>query len=268
MYSWLWETLRWTDGLDIAIMAFIVYRLLLVLRGTAAFQAMVGLGFLLGLFLISGSIGLTSINWLLGELTVYIVLAVIILFQQDIRRALARAGSLFPTARSSAELPMLEELVKASFYLASRRIGALVALEREADLSEYIEAATDVDAVVSHSLLLSIFHHTSPMHDGAVVIQDSRLAAAQVFLPLTQSKEVSRFFGTRHRAAIGLTEETDAVCIVVSEERGTVSLVERGQVSPCGDADELRGKLLDIFQQESEKPSSRPWWRLWRSADA
>lgn len=261
MYSWLWETLRWTDALDILILAWIVYRLLLVLRGTVAFQALVGLGFLLGLFLISGSLELTSLNWLLGELTVYIVLAVIILFQQDIRRALARAGSLVPTSRSSTELPMLEELVKASFNLASRRIGALVAIEREADLDEYIEAATDVDAVVSHGLLLSIFHHTSPMHDGAVVIQDGRIAAAQVFLPLTQTKEVSRFFGTRHRAAIGLTEETDAICVVVSEERGTVSLVDRGQVSPCADADELREKLLDIFQQDSDEPASRflPW---------
>jgi len=262
MYLWLWETIRWTDVVDIAILAFITYRVLLLLRGTRAFQALVGLLLLLLLFFLSEVLGLTAINWLLDTLTVYIVLAVIILFQQDIRRALARAGRLFPTTRVSAELPMLEELVKASFNLASRRIGALVAIERNAELGEYIEAAASVDGVVSHGLLLSIFHHTSPMHDGAVVIQKGRLSAAQAFLPLTQSKEVSRFFGTRHRAAIGLTEETDAICIVISEERGTVSLVGAGQVSPCADADELREKLVDIFQKDASRaPRTLMPWR-------
>ena len=123
--------------------------------------------------------------------------------------------------------------------MGARRLGALIAIEREASLDEYVDPATHLDALVSQELLLSIFHPTSPLHDGAVVLQDGRLAAAQAFLPLSLSKDVSRVYGTRHRAAIGLTEATDALVIIVSEERGTVSLVQRGQITP---------KLQEIFQ--------------------
>lgn len=259
MLGWLWESLRWTDGLDIAIMAFLIYRSLLIMRGTRAFQSLIGLIFLGLLYVAADRLDLTSIRWMLDKFFVYIVLAVIVLFQQDIRRALARAGGrLFPTLRTSSDVPMLEDLIKASFAMASRRIGALIAIEQEASLDEYIEAAQGLDAQVSDELLLAIFHPTSPLHDGAVVVQKGRIAAAKVFLPLTLSKDVSRFFGTRHRAALGLTEETDAVVIIVSEERGTVSLVQHGQINPTSDANELRERLQEIFQGERtqvERPS-------------
>jgi diadenylate cyclase len=256
--GWLWASVRWTDILDIAIMAFLIYRTLLLMRGTRAFQSLVGLMFLLGLYFVAERLELTSVRWMLDKFIVYIVLAVIILFQQDIRRALARAGGrFFVSLRSSTEVPILEDIIKASFALASRRIGALIAIERFATLDEYIEASQPLDAQVSDELLMSLFHPTSPLHDGAVIVQKDRIAAAKVFLPLTLSKEVSRFFGTRHRAALGLTEETDAIVIIVSEERGTVSLVQHGRLIPTSDANELRERLQEIFQGTRIRPEPK-----------
>ena len=257
MNSWLWDSLGWTDVLDIGILSFILYRTLKVLQGSRALQILLGLAFILLLFLVSEQLGLTSIHWLLEELLVYIVLAVIILFQADIRRGLARAGGILPSFRSATEVSMLEELTKASFTLASRRMGALIAIERAANLDEFIDPATQLDAQVSHELLQAVFHPTSPLHDGAVVIRDGRLAAAQVFLPLSLSKEVSRFYGTRHRAALGLTEETYAIVLIVSEERGSVSVVQDGQITPTSDANELRERLQSIFATH-EPTEARP----------
>ncbi|MCB9777758.1 MAG: TIGR00159 family protein [Alphaproteobacteria bacterium] len=257
--SWLWllDTFEWTDAVDIGIMAYLLYRALLILRGTRAFQSLVGLVFVLVLYVVSERFGLASIAWLLDKFFVYIVLAVIILFQTDIRRGLARAGGrFFPRLSQATDLSMVEELIKASFALATRRMGALVVIEREASLDDWVEAATPLDARIGQELLLSIFHPTSPLHDGAVVLQKGRIAAAQVFLPLTQSKEVSRMLGTRHRAALGLTEETDAVVVIVSEERGTVSVVEQGTLSPCSDANELRSKLQALLQPKGEAKKS------------
>lgn len=205
--------------------------------------------FLVALYAVSTRAGLSSINWLLETTSAHILLAIIIIFQEDIRKALARAGQILPSRfGSDTDLPMVQELVKVSFTMGARRLGALIAIEREGSLDEYVEPASRLDALVSQELLLSIFHPTSPLHDGAVVLQDGRLAAAQVFLPLSLSKKVSRVYGTRHRAAIGLTESTDAVVIIVSEERGTVSLVMRGTITPMSDANELRQKLQEIFQ--------------------
>lgn len=203
----------------------------------------------MALYAVSTRAGLSSINWLLETTSAHILLAIIIIFQEDIRKALARAGQILPSRfGSDTDLPMVQELVKVSFTMGARRLGALIAIEREGSLDEYVEPASRLDALVSQELLLSIFHPTSPLHDGAVVLQDGRLAAAQVFLPLSLSKKVSRVYGTRHRAAIGLTESTDAVVIIVSEERGTVSLVMRGTITPMSDANELRQKLQEIFQ--------------------
>jgi diadenylate cyclase len=222
---------------------------LLLIQGTRAVQSLLGLLFLVALYAVSTRAGLSSINWLLETTSAHILLAIIIIFQEDIRKALARAGQILPSRfGADTDLPMVQELVKVSFTMGARRLGALIAIEREGSLDEYVEPASRLDALVSQELLLAIFHPTSPLHDGAVVLQDGRLAAAQVFLPLSLSKNVSRVYGTRHRAAIGLTESTDAVVIIVSEERGTVSLVMRGTITPMSDANELRQKLQEIFQ--------------------
>ena len=171
------------------------------------------------------------------------------LFQHDIRRALTEMGrgSLFGIRRRAAYTPLVEELTRAALSLASKRIGALVVLERTVGLNEYIEVGTPLDAQVSRELLGSIFLPASPIHDGAVVIQAGRIAAAGCYLPLTANPEVSKQLGTRHRAAIGLTEETDAIVVVVSEEEGTVALVREGQIDQALDAGTLRTELQRFF---------------------
>jgi len=260
-WLWLWDALGWADLLDISIMAFLIYRAIMIMRGTRALQSVFGLVALMVLYVVSGRLGLLSIHTVLDRFFVYIVLAVVILFQQDIRRGLARAGGrLFPRLSTGTDLTLVEEVVKASFALASRRMGALVVIEREASLDDWVEPASPLEARISQELLLAIFHPTSPLHDGAVVVQKGRIAAAQVFLPLTQSKEVSRMLGTRHRAAIGLTEETDALVVIVSEERGTVSIVMEGRLVPCRDANELRSRLQEILQPRHKlhKPAPTP----------
>ncbi len=257
MIEWLSDTMRPTDLLDIAILAFLVHRIYIIVRGTRAAQSLAGLAILALLYVLSDRLQLNALHWVLDKFFVYVFIAVIVLFQQDIRRALARAGGrFFPSLRSQASVPVAEEIIKASFALASRRMGALIAIERGASLEDYMEtSSTRLDAQVHQELLLAIFHPTSPLHDGAVVIQKGRVAAAQVFVPLKLTKDVSRFYGTRHRAALGLTEETDCVVIIVSEERGTVSLVEGGQMTPVSDPNELRQLLLERFQDLTVQPS-------------
>ncbi len=255
LLSWI-ENMRWSDLLDIALLWFLLYRILLLLRGTRAIQSLLGLLVVLMLFVMSGRFQLYALHWMLEKFFVYIVLAVIILFQADIKRGLATAGQrLFPSFKGKPDTGATEEIIRASFQMASRRIGALIALEREASLDDYADAGGRLDARVSGDLLLSIFHPTSPLHDGAVVVQQGRLVAAKVFLPLSLSREVSRFYGTRHRAALGLTEETDAVVILVSEERGTVAVVVAGEVIPVADGNELRLRLLDFFQADARRSS-------------
>lgn len=246
---WFWlGTIRLADVLDIAILGFLVYRALLLLRGTRAFQSLVGLGVLLLIYVLAGRLELYAIHWMLEKFFVYIVLAVIILFQTDIKRGLASTGGrLFPSFTRRPDPSAFEEIIRASFQMASRRIGALIALEREASLEDYADSGQRLDARVSTDLLLSLFHPTSPLHDGAVVVRQGKVLAGKVFLPLSLSRDVSRFVGTRHRAAIGLTEETDAVVIIVSEERGAVSVVVGGEMQPVASADELRERLSACF---------------------
>lgn len=258
--SWLVEQFRespfttatWVDWVDIGLLALVVYRILMVMRGTRAMQSLLGLLLLGLLYQISNYFGLSTVHWVLDNLFVYLVLALLILFQEDIRRALARAGgTLFAraTARPS-DANVLEEVIKACFALAHRRIGALMVIERSGSLEPYVEGAHALDAVVSTELLQSIFHPSSPLHDGAVVISDKRVVAAGVFLPITLSKDIARSWGTRHRAAIGLTEVTDGLCLVVSEERGTVALVRRGEIIPVADANDLRQRLVEHMGAE------------------
>ncbi|MFN7142428.1 MAG: diadenylate cyclase CdaA [Myxococcota bacterium] len=253
-----WFTnVRWTDLLDIALLWYVVYRALMLVRGTRAFQSLLGLLMALVIYVVSGRLELYAVHWMLEKFFVYIVLAVIILFQSDIKRGLAGAGGrLFPTFTSQPAQSAMEEIVRASFVMASRRIGALIALEREASLEEYADSGNRLDARASSELFLAIFHPTSPLHDGAAVVRKDKVLAAKVFLPLSLSKDVSRFYGTRHRAAIGLTEETDAVVVIVSEERGTVSLVVAGEVQPVADQNEMRERLLECFQPRAVRRSA------------
>jgi diadenylate cyclase len=245
-------TIEANDIFDIFLLSYLLYRILLVLKGTRAYQSLIGLFVLLMLYAGSQYFELYSIVWLLDKFFVYFVLAIIILFQEDIRKGLAKAGSLFPSIRKQ-EIPIFEELNKVSFLLAKRRIGALVAIEKKASLSEFVENGTQLDSIISQDLLRAIFLPNSPLHDGAVIIQNGRVAAAQTFLPLSKSKTIPKIYGTRHRAAIGLTEGTDAIVIVVSEERGTVGIVQNGQILVVRDENDMRQVMFEAMQMKNEE---------------
>ncbi len=244
---WPLENISFIDVVDILVLAYIMYRALLILQGTRAFQSLAGLLFILMLYAASKSFGLNSVFWMLDKFFVYLVLAIIILFQDDIRRGLARAGDFIPNFQTSKDITVLEDVIKTAYSLAARRIGALIAIEREASLSDYITQGTVMDAIVSQELLTSIFLPTSPLHDGAIIIQHGRIAASQCFIPISVSKNLSKVYGTRHRAAIGLTEDTDALVIAISEERGTVSLAINGEMEIMTNSNELRQRLQELF---------------------
>jgi diadenylate cyclase len=243
-------TLSWRDVLDIALVSFLIYELLLLIRGTRAVQMALSGGFLIGLFFLSEWLQLETVNWLIRNLAAYVVVAIIVLFQSDIRRALAHFGRApffryFERATSTDET--LEELVTAATTLSARRIGAIMVVERQIGLRNYIEGGIPLDATVTYDLMATIFQPGSPLHDGAAIVQGDRVAAAACFLPLSVNPRVSRELGTRHRAAIGLTEENDAVAIVVSEESGIISLAIAGDLERGLTADALRLRLRALL---------------------
>ncbi len=251
----LLRQLRWQDLVDIVLMSIIVYRLLLIIKGTKAAHMLMGLGVLLLASLLSRYFELYTVDWLIQSFWAQIVIAIIILFQPEIRRALAQMGEtpFLHTLTPAEELKSLEEIVRATIALANRKIGALIAIERETSLKDFIEIGVSLDARVSKEILLSIFHPTSPIHDGAVVIKGNRIVAAGCFLPITMSPDISKSLGTRHRAAMGLSEETDAVILIVSEETGTISMAIQGKLETHLDMGTLRDTLTDLFSVKVRK---------------
>src|SRR5712692_912623 len=252
--NWLNAILRrppigWWDLADIVVVSLLIYELLKLIRGTRAVQMAAGGGVLVALFYVSRWSRLETVNFLIRNFVGYIVFAVIVLFQSDIRRALAHLGRApffryFAKPESAEE--SIEELVVAASMLSSQRIGAIVAIERQIGLRNYIEGGIPLDAVLTYDLVVSIFQPSSPLHDGAVIVQDDRVAAAACFLPLTVNPRLTKALGSRHRAAIGLTEENDSVAIVVSEETGALSIVVDGQIERGLDTDALRARLRSL----------------------
>lgn len=240
--------LRIQDAIDILVIAYIIYRIIDLIRGTRAVQMLIGLGVVFVAFLSSQYFELYTLNWILDNFLSSILLVIVVIFQDDIRRALTQVGTrpFFGTTKW-IEPGELEEIVRAAVALASKRIGALLVLQREVGLNQYVEVGTRLDARVSKELILSIFLPNSPIHDGAVIIHHGRIIAAGCFLPLTTNPHVSRTLGTRHRAAIGLTEETDAVVVVISEEEGAISLVREGRITRDVDAGTLRTTLQKLL---------------------
>lgn len=255
--NWFTSLLRrppigWWDLLDILVVSVLIYEVLKLIRGTRAAQMVIGGGVLVALFYGSRWGHLDTVNWLIRNMVGYIVFAVIVLFQSDIRRALAHFGRApffryLAKAESAAE--SIEELVVAATLLSSQRTGAIIAIERQIGLRNYIEGGIRLDAVLTYDLLQSIFLRQSPLHDGAVIVQDDRVAAAACFLPLTVNPKLSKELGSRHRAAIGLTEENDSVAVVVSEETGSVSIVVDGEIERGLSSDELRARLRSLVLQ-------------------
>ena len=254
-----WRALA--DVADVLVVSYLIYRLLLLVRGTRAMQIAMGLALVFIVHHLARRMMLVTLSTILDAMLGTIVVLVVVLFQNDIRRLLARVGArpFFRSAERRRDVHAVEETVKAASALAQKHIGGLIVFEREASLEEFCQQGTMIDAEVSKEILYSMFvpSHENPLHDGAVVIRDGRIWQAGVFLPLTGSLKLDRSLGTRHRAAIGITEETDAVVVVVSEERGGISMCFNGNMARDLDAHTLRQALLGLFTAAPKKGASR-----------
>ena len=253
---WL-ELISWKDLIDIALVAVVAYYLLLLIRGTRAVQALVGILLIGGVYYVARATGLAALESLLEKLFIALPVVIVVLFQQEIRRALSSFGRnpLLGLGAHEEAATAINDIVLAASGLSSDRVGALIVVQRLQGLRNYVESGIVLDAKVSYDLLSTIFCPETPLHDGAVIIQGDRVAAAACFLPLTQKANLSKEFGTRHRAALGITEETDALAVVVSEETGKVSVALGGQLIRGLDAKNLRNNL---YQYLIAEPSGQP----------
>jgi diadenylate cyclase len=242
--------IRPQDFIDIGLLAVIIYRLLVLIKGTRTIPILVGLTVLLGAYALASFLDLEAIGWLMENLFSSAVVILVVLFQADIRTALARVGmtTMFRETTDTSQADLIAEVVSTAYALARRRIGGTIVLENETGLRNYIERGRAINAQPTMELMQSIFHTSSPLHDGAVIItRKGVLAAARCILPLTSNVVSSSLLGTRHRSAIGLSEETDAVVVVVSEERGLVSLAYQGVLLRDLDEKELRRRISQIL---------------------
>ncbi len=254
------RSLRWQDVVDILLVYFIIYRVLLMIRGTRAAQMLVGIAVLTVMYFGARALELLTLYWLLGTFLSSIFLIIIIVFQRDIRRALTQVGTTAFHKPLDETMAALEEIVQTAQYFARHRIGALLVLERETGLQDYVESGHNIDAILSKELLICLFHTSSPLHDGGVIIRKGRIQTAGCLLPLTKNPYINKQYGTRHRAAIGLSEETDAVVVVVSEETRQISLVQHGAINKMTDGTVMRNQLAEIF---IHKESQQPLWKNW-----
>jgi len=249
---------------DIAIVAYVVYRLLVLIRGTRAVQLIKGIIVVLVATLLSDRLNLVTVNWVLQKTLVMLVVALPIVFQPELRRALeqlGRAGFLARTLKRLGEQDvgrLVNEVVRATTILSRNRTGAIMVMERDTGLREIVETGIKVDAEVSGELLVNLFIPHTPLHDGAVVVRGSRIAAAACFLPLAESAEVGRELGSRHRAAVGITEHSDALAVVVSEETGTVSLANAGKLMRGLDEEMLRELLTSLLRARPKSAAGGP----------
>jgi len=241
--------LRWLDLLDIAIVTILIYRLLLLTKGTKTPQILLGLAVIALVYGFSGYFELRTLNAIFSSVFDNLFIIAIILFQSDIRRILSQVGrtSWFTRVDSYKDPEFIEDIVKSAISLANRKVGALIVLERDADVTEFTDAGVVIDSVFTKELLTSIFLPVSPIHDGAVVIRKGRIFLAACFLPLSLSAATNKSMGTRHRAALGLSEETDALCLIVSEENGSVSIASHGKMIHQLDSGQLRKALLEYL---------------------
>ncbi len=248
--------LRWQDILDILVVAFVIHQLISIVRGTRSVQMLLGIVVLTIVYFMASVLDLAALMWLLKTFLSSIFLIIIIVFQQDIRRALTQVGKSPFQKNLDIMDKELDEVISTVFYLSKRRIGALVIIERDTGLRDFVESGYDLDANLTKELLISIFMPVSPLHDGGVIISKGRIQTAGCILPLTQNPYINKRFGTRHRAAIGLSEETDAVVLVVSEETQEVSLVQHGALTAVSDEITLSNSMRAIFIGKESKAYS------------
>jgi len=239
---------------EIAILWFVIYEILLFFEGTRAIQVVRGIVILLVAFFLFQKLSLGTLDWLLRKLFAVSVLAALVIFHPEIRQGLARLGQRHPFAASFREEELeviLKEIYKALDTLAKHKIGALIAIEKNDPLSAFVQTGVAVDARVCAELLQAVFTPNNPLHDGGVVITNSRIAAAGCLFPLTQNQDLSRIFGMRHRAALGLSEETDAIIIVVSEERQDISFVYKGKLYKDLSQQDLLFRIKELMKMKS-----------------
>lgn len=239
--------IRWQDLVDILIVSFIIYRTILLIRGTRAIQMLAGILVVSFVYFVSIQMDLLTLQLLLRYLLSSILLILVVIFQDDIRRVLAEMGRTPFLKTQKMAVHELTEIISAAVYMARRRIGALIIIERKIGLAEYIETGFVIDAKLLQELLVTLFFPMSPMHDGAVVIKKGRIHSAACLLPLSKNPDIDKRYGTRHRAALGLSEETDAVIIVVSEETQEISIVQGGNITPMRDEVKLESLLKKIL---------------------
>uniref|UniRef100_A0A831UFW2 Diadenylate cyclase n=1 Tax=Geobacter metallireducens TaxID=28232 RepID=A0A831UFW2_GEOME len=240
----------WRDLVDITLVAFVIYRVTLLLKGKVAARLLFILATLGALYFLTGFAGLDTLHWILKSLFGSFIIIVVIIFQHDLRRALVSLGRSGGEIRYEVEeaSEAIDGLTTAMADLSARRHGALIVIEREMGVSAHLQTGTEIDAKITSEILTSIFLPYSPIHDGAVVIQRGKLTRAGCFLPLSQNPAISKSLGTRHRAALGLTEVVDAVALVVSEETGQMSVVCGGKLMPMPDAATLRKTLKRLIE--------------------
>lgn len=250
--------------LDIAIVWFIIYRMIMYAQRTRAMNVLQGVAVIFVAKSISQAVGLQTIDWILNQIISWGVIALIILFQPELRRVLENLGRNLFTSRSSNRNPseeLIEDLETSLFYMSKRKIGALIAIEAEDPLEEFIASGIDLESEISSQLLINIFIPNTPLHDGAVVIRNFKIAAASCYLPLSESKTIPKELGTRHRAAIGLGEATDALILIVSEETGAISLVKHDFLHRDLDRQALRDLLMKYLYDENKADNDRDIWQ-------
>jgi diadenylate cyclase len=245
-----WPHLTMTNVIDIVLVAFVVYQFLMLVRGTRAAPMLVGVA-AVGLGFYIARVGrLTTLSWLVSTLLPYVVFALIVVFQAELRHALANLGSRITLSRAaSSESDAYDDIVLAANLFSQNQTGALIVIEREIGLRTYIESGVPLDARLSYDLLATIFRPSAPLHDGAVIVQKDRIAAAACFLPLSMNPVLSTQMGTRHRAGIGITEETDAIAVIVSEESGAISLAVAGNFERDLTVEQLRERLSTLLRR-------------------
>ncbi|TYR78125.1 TIGR00159 family protein [Priestia megaterium] len=253
--------------IDVLLVWFVIYKLIMVIRGTKAVQLLKGIIVIVAVRFISDFLGLNTLQWLMDQALTWGFLAVIIIFQPEVRRALEQLGrgSLFSKSNLPEEderMLTVEAVVKATHYMAKRRIGALISIERETGMNDYIETGILLNSNISSELLINLFIPNTPLHDGAVILQRNQVAAAACYLPLSESPFISKELGTRHRAAVGISEVTDSITVVVSEETGGISVTKNGELYRELTIETLKEMLEKELVTASRATSSTRWqWR-------
>lgn len=250
----------WDGLLEILLLSIAFYYVLVFIHGTRGVQVLWGLATIfIGLILLTYFFQLATLNWILQRSTVYLVFALLVIFQPEIRRALAELGRRHLFGGPVFEQSTVDNLIQASVRLSEQKIGALIAVERDVGTRGIRETGVAIDSELSPELLINLFYPRTPLHDGGIIVQNNRVVAAACVFPLSQRDEMSRTLGTRHRAAMGITEETDAIALVISEETGSISIAYRGKLRRGLDEDRLRRVLTSVLLQDKARPRKKTW---------